>query len=598
MTVSVVTNKNFHDGNGVTTAFDFTFKYFNSNEVKAKIGGVDTTAFTVVANSSGEGGTATFTSAPASGSGNVLIYRDIAYTQESRIPNENKIARGTLETVMDKAMMAIQQVKEITDRAVVRSLSSTSTADLTLPEPSANKALKWNSSGDGLENSTNDFDTIVTDATAQAVAAAASASAAATSATNAAASAMVAVASAAAAATSEMNAANSATSASSSATTATTQASNAATSATNAATSATNAANSATAAAASATTATTQASNASTSATNAASSATTATTQASNASTSATNAANSATAAAASAAAAAVSETNAAASAASLTYASITEALTGTATNRMINPDTLAAIWEKGADIASAGTIHIPNTGGGYFVVTGTTTITAIVDDITPHNGRLVRLRFAGALTFTHNGTSLILPGSANITTAAGDVATLVTEDGTNWRCISYNKASGVATVVASTTTPIVVLQDQKSSGTDGGTSTGGAWTTHILNTKVLDSGSICTLSSNQFTLPSGTYAVSGFMTFENGNQCQCRIRNITDSTSDVIGNQGNSPTTTANTVGVAGGFTIAASKTFEFQYWSTAGAATTGLGRSNASGTQVYASLVIMKVA
>lgn len=40
--------------------------------------------------------------------------------------------------------------------------------DLTLPSPDAGKAFIWNSTADGLENSTDDFNDIVTDATAQA----------------------------------------------------------------------------------------------------------------------------------------------------------------------------------------------------------------------------------------------------------------------------------------------------------------------------------------------------------------------------------------------------------------------------------------------
>jgi hypothetical protein len=57
-------------------------------------------------------------------------------------------------------------------------------------------------------------------------------------------------------------------------------------------------------------------------------------------------------------------------------------------------------------------------------------------------------LRFAASLTLTHNGTSLILPGGANIQTAAGDVADFVNDaaaDGTgsNWRCVNYHRASG-----------------------------------------------------------------------------------------------------------------------------------------------------------
>jgi hypothetical protein len=52
-------------------------------------------------------------------------------------------------------------------------------------------------------------------------------------------------------------------------------------------------------------------------------------------------------------------------------------------------------------------------------------------------------LVFAGALTFTHNATSLILPGGANITTAAGDVAWVESLGSGNWKCLVYMPAAG-----------------------------------------------------------------------------------------------------------------------------------------------------------
>src|SRR5262249_56022543 len=55
-------------------------------------------------------------------------------------------------------------------------------------------------------------------------------------------------------------------------------------------------------------------------------------------------------------------------------------------------------------------------------------------------------LRFAGALTLTHNGTSLILPGAANITTAAGDTCIALSDASGNWRVFAYARASGKAT--------------------------------------------------------------------------------------------------------------------------------------------------------
>lgn len=102
-----------------------------------------------------------------------------------------------------------------------------------------------------------------------------------------------------------------------------------------------------------------------------------------------------------------------------------------------------AAINEaKGADIASATTTNIGAATGNYVEVTGTTTITGLG---TVQAGTERTVRFTGILTLTHNATSLILPTGANITTAAGDVATFRSLGSGNWVCETYQRASGLA---------------------------------------------------------------------------------------------------------------------------------------------------------
>lgn len=91
-------------------------------------------------------------------------------------------------------------------------------------------------------------------------------------------------------------------------------------------------------------------------------------------------------------------------------------------------------------DVASAGTTDLGAVTSNQVRITGTTTITGLG---TAAAGTWRLIRFAGALTFTHNGTSLILPTSANITTAAGDTALVVSEGSGNWRCHWYNRANG-----------------------------------------------------------------------------------------------------------------------------------------------------------
>lgn len=97
----------------------------------------------------------------------------------------------------------------------------------------------------------------------------------------------------------------------------------------------------------------------------------------------------------------------------------------------------------KGADIASATTTDIGAMTGNYGDVTGTTTITGLG---TVQAGIRRIVRFTGALTLTHNATSLILPGAANITTVAGDVATFISLGAGNWRCIAYTRATVTGT--------------------------------------------------------------------------------------------------------------------------------------------------------
>ncbi|UGQ44978.1 hypothetical protein [Massilia endophytica] len=97
----------------------------------------------------------------------------------------------------------------------------------------------------------------------------------------------------------------------------------------------------------------------------------------------------------------------------------------------------------KGPDIASAATINLDTAPGDFAHITGTTTITAI----TLTSGHEYELVFDGVLTLTHNATSLILPGGASITTAAGDRAKFRGDGAGNVRCMYYTKASGTSVI-------------------------------------------------------------------------------------------------------------------------------------------------------
>jgi hypothetical protein len=119
----------------------------------------------------------------------------------------------------------------------------------------------------------------------------------------------------------------------------------------------------------------------------------------------------------------------------------ITNLAAGTAT-------TDAATWAQlfgastQADIASAATADIGVQNTSFLRVTGTTTITSFGSSF--RGPRF--LTFEGAVTLTHSST-LVLPGGADITTAAGDSlivipgATLGTAD--KWIVVAYQAATG-----------------------------------------------------------------------------------------------------------------------------------------------------------
>ncbi len=106
--------------------------------------------------------------------------------------------------------------------------------------------------------------------------------------------------------------------------------------------------------------------------------------------------------------------------------------------------------------LASSTTTDLGTAASNIVSVTGTTAITSFGTTATTGNP-LYFVRFTGALTLTHNASSLILPGGASITTAAGDTCVPKYEGSGNWRVLSYDKASGLP-VVSTSTVPYAAI--------------------------------------------------------------------------------------------------------------------------------------------
>jgi hypothetical protein len=104
----------------------------------------------------------------------------------------------------------------------------------------------------------------------------------------------------------------------------------------------------------------------------------------------------------------------------------------------IVTPVTLDAITPAWVDLASATTTDL-GTVTANVRITGTTTITGFG---TATSGITRKLRFAAALTLTYNATSLILPGAADIITAAGDTAEAISLGSGNWVLVDFTRAA------------------------------------------------------------------------------------------------------------------------------------------------------------
>ena len=138
-------------------------------------------------------------------------------------------------------------------------------------------------------------------------------------------------------------------------------------------------------------------------------------------------------------------------------------------------------------------------------------------------------------------------------------------------------------------------IRQEQTSGTGGGT-TPTSWTARVLNTVKTNEISGASLSSNQITLPAGTYWIEANSPHNGSALTSCRLYNVTDAGEEIKGESTRSVSNSQIHCEVAGRFTIAGTKTFELQIIGGVGTGN-GLGQPTSDGTEVYAWVKIWKV-
>ena len=175
MTIAAETNKVIYNCDGSKTEFDFTFKVFQTSDIKVILITVATGAETVltetthyaVTGSLSSGGKVT-TVETYSSLYKLLITIDIDLDQETDLVYGGSYSSEAIETMADKLTKVAQQHDEEISRTIKFQIHS-SESDIEIEDLAAGKTIIVNSAGDGLEmgESGGGLDNIVEDKTPQ-----------------------------------------------------------------------------------------------------------------------------------------------------------------------------------------------------------------------------------------------------------------------------------------------------------------------------------------------------------------------------------------------------------------------------------------------
>lgn len=129
---------------------------------------------------------------------------------------------------------------------------------------------------------------------------------------------------------------------------------------------------------------------------------------------------------------------------------------------------------------------------------------------------------------------------------------------------------------------PYVLLVDEKSSGSAGGTFNSGSWVSRAIATERSDDHNICSESANQITLAAGKYRCKIQCPAYAVANHKTRLRNVTDGTTLVIGGSAYANTSGTNNLSfIIGEFTIAAAKLIEIQHRCQTSGSGNGFGNA-----------------
>ena len=157
-------NRISYDGNGIATEFAYPFSITSTQDVKVMLVDTDGTETILTAdyyvdeaNSKvdypgyppGEEPLPELQPPVLADGQRIVIYRELDVTQLTSLFDQYPFK--TIEVMIDKTTILLQQLKDAQQRALTLSVSTDTGVSLILPAPSPNKSFRWNAAGTGLE---------------------------------------------------------------------------------------------------------------------------------------------------------------------------------------------------------------------------------------------------------------------------------------------------------------------------------------------------------------------------------------------------------------------------------------------------------------
>jgi hypothetical protein len=145
------------------TVFDFPIPFFEEGDLTVYLTPVGNTAddtadlltittdYTVNGENTQDGGEIVLTTGATTGD-IITIIREVDIARTTDYQAAGDLLAETLNREQDINIMIAQQLRADHVRLVSRAVASSSTADLTLPDPDGNYILGWNAAGDALQN--------------------------------------------------------------------------------------------------------------------------------------------------------------------------------------------------------------------------------------------------------------------------------------------------------------------------------------------------------------------------------------------------------------------------------------------------------------